>query len=167
MPFRGRRVIARRPRERYEWTFAGFGTPRVVAVGANDTPSLLTVAALEEFPRSKLVKIIGSIFVSPATAPAGASGYIVGLGLTKAQVGAASSTYDALANLDHRWTWWQCCFPQIGGSGAADQNAARWAGYFRFDLMYKTAERFADDEQFIISVSNSSASAASIQYSCL
>lgn len=164
MPFRRGR---RRRRERYEWTFGGFSTPRVVAVGQLDNFTLVPQAGLEEWARPLWVRTIGSLFVSPSTAPAAASGYGVFVGLAKRSTTPTSTQlWDPRLNPDHRWQWWNVCFPQIGGTGAADQNAARWAGYFRFDVNMRMRERMADDEEIAVCVSNDGVSAASIQYSC-
>lgn len=158
--------MRRRRRERYEWTFGGFGTPRSVAVNTLDAFTLVTAASLEEWPRPLWVRTIATIFVSPATAPAAASGYFVGLGLTWRPTSAGSTiNYDPILAPDHRWQWVQYCYPQIGGTGAADANASRWAGYFRFDINMRNKERLADDVEIIMFVKNDTASAAAIQWS--
>jgi hypothetical protein len=163
---RARSRLGRR-RERYEWLGVGFAAPRVVAVGGQDQFVIISQAILEEFPRSLWVRSICSIFVSPATAPAAATGYYVGMGLCHAEIGAAGTIGipDPLAQFDHRWQWHQVCYPQIGGTGAADQNASRWAGYFRFDIDMRHKERLADNEEIVFPVTNSSGSGASIQWS--
>lgn len=153
-----------RRRERFEWTFGGVETPRSVAINTLDQFNFLTVANMEEFPRALLTRILGTIMISPATAPAAATGYSVAVGLTKIPTGTVAATFDPELQPDHRWTWWNICFPQLGGNGAADQNASRWAGYFRFDLDRRTKERFGPDEGFAICVKNSSVSGAAIQW---
>jgi len=160
-----RRISVARKRERYEWVGTTFVTPTVIAANVNGSFHVLTNAVLEEFPRALLVHVVASIFVSPATAPVAATGYGVFLGLTKAQAGAVTSVYDPETEPDHRWSWWNACFPQVGGTGVADQNAARWAGYFRFDIDRRMKERFAPDEVLEFQVKNSNSSGASIQTS--
>jgi len=139
----------------------------VIAVGANGRFVIFTQAQLEEFPKSLWVRVLGTIFLSPATAPAAASGYGVGLGITHEEIGAGGLTAppDPFAQIDHRWQWWAAAFPQIGGTGAADQNASRWAGYFQFVLDQRLKERLQDNEELVLMVKNDAASAASIQVS--
>lgn len=161
------RRLATRRRERYEWTSAISVVPTVVAVNTNNVIVLLTSAQLEEWPRGRIARILGQIFVSPATAPAVATGYGVFLGITLAPIDAAAASiaFDPEVDLDHRWRWWGSCFPQLGGTGAADSNASRWVGYFRFDLDVKRTGRYAADDRLQIALKNSASSGASVQYS--
>jgi hypothetical protein len=163
-PFR-RRLGTRRRRERFEWTGAISVIPTTVAVNSLSASVLLTVAALEEWPRGSVRRILGQIFVSPATAPAAATGYGVFLGLQWEQ-SSSGAAFDPEANLDsNSWFWWNSCYPQIGGNAAADSNASRWVGYFRFDLDVRRAHRYSDFEQLLLMIKNSNSSGASIQFS--
>lgn len=162
MPFR-RRFSGARPR--YEWTSAQAVTPTVVTVNTLQTVLLLSAATLEEWPRGSLVRILGSMFISPATAPAAASGYGVFLGLYWVQVSGGSQTLDPEVSPEFGWKWWHVLFPQIGGNAAADSNASRWAGYFPIQFDLKHHHRFTDNEGFNLAVKNSNLSAASIQFS--
>lgn len=160
MPFLRRRFR----RQRVEWTGNTSNTPTVIGASALSTQTLLSQAVLEEWPRGTLVRLIGSLFVSPATAPAAATGYAVYLGLYWQQQ--TVGTFDPEVNQDANvWKWWHVIFPQIGGTGASDQNAARWAGYFPFTFDLKMRHKFTDYEQFLLAVKNSAASGASIQFS--
>lgn len=155
-----------RTRERTEWVNAQIITPTIVAVNTLSVSVLLTQAALEEWPGGRIDRLLLSMFISPATAPAAATGYGVFIGLSLVQLsGGTPNTYDPELQPEHRWLWTAQCFPQIGGTGAADQNAARWAGYFPLYMDRKIRRRPQEDEQLSLFVKNSSASGASIQYS--
>lgn len=162
MPFR-----RRFSRERREWLGVTAVTPTTVGVGNFSNQNVFTQGQFEEFTEPRLGLIQGSIFVSPATAPAAATGYGVFIGLTKLQgITGATVTPDPETNLDYpSWLYWNCCFPQIGGSAAADSNASRWIGYFRFDVLIRSRLRFREGEQLNIFVKNSASSGAAIQYS--
>lgn len=163
MPVRRR---FRRSRERTEWIGLISVTPTVVAVNALQNNALLGPSTLEEWPGGRIDRLLGQIFFSPATAPAAASGYGIFFGLTMGEIGASgTTTYDPETELDHRWIYWNSCFPQIGGTGASDQNVARWMGYFRFDLDRRIRRRYDTDRQLTLEVKNSNSSAASIQFS--
>lgn len=164
MPFRR---FSRLSRERTEWVGAISVTPTVVAVGALSQLALIVQGALEEFTQPKLVRVMGSIFVSPSTAPANPSGYGVFLGISRLpNVGAGTIQPDPELNLEWQsWLWWQLCFPQIGGTAVADSNASRWVGYFRFDVNIRSRIRFREDDTLNLFVKNSASSAAGIQYS--
>lgn len=149
-------------RERTEWVGGNQVAPVVVAANNLQGATLLSLATLEEWPGGRIDKCIGSIFFSPATAPAVASGYGIFFGFTL--VGPFEQL-DPETNLDHRWLHWGHCFPQIGGTAAADSNASRWIGYFRFDIHDRWRRRFQDDQQLNLYVKNSVSSAASIQFS--
>ena len=120
-----------RRRERTEWFGYIVTTPTVVAVNTVDTKTLVTPAISEEWPNGRIDRIIGTLFFSPATAPAAASGYGIFFGFTKAITG---TTIDPELLPDHRWSHWGAAFPQIGGNGAADSNASRWVD--TFDLIW-------------------------------
>jgi hypothetical protein len=102
------------------------------------------------------------MFFSPATAPAAASGYGIFLGFSLL---GNSEIADPETAADHRWIHWDSCFPQIGGTAAADSNASRWVGYFRFNFDLRIRRRPNADQALWMMVKNSGASAASIQYS--
>lgn len=162
-------MFRRRSRERREWIGTTLVTPRVVAVNALDSVDLLSPATLEEWPGGRLARVIGQMFISPATAPAAASGYGVFVGLvvegTATFGGGSSAAWDPELDQDFGWIWWQSVFPQIGGTGAADSNASRWIGYFRLDIHERLRKRFAATDKLAIKVKNSNSSAASVQYS--
>lgn len=162
MPFFRRR----RRRPRVEW-FGGIQvTPTVVAVNTLTNSQIIGATALEEWPNATLRKLIGTLFISPATAPAAASGYGVFLGIYRRRVvGAAALVADPEVAPEHPFIWWNCCFPQIGGTAAADSNASRWIGYFRFDIHLSVRLRMIENEELLLAVKNSASSAASIQYS--
>lgn len=159
MPFR------RRIRARYEWTGNTSVTPTSVAVNTIVGATLLNQATLEEWPKGTLVRLVGNFFVSPATAPAAATGYGVFMGLFWQQQ-ASSPDFDPEINLDAPWKWWHCMFPQIGGTAAADSNASRWIGYFPVHLDLKSVrKRFDDFSQLRFVFKNSNSSGAAIQFS--
>jgi hypothetical protein len=155
-----RRLTRRSTRERTEWIGAISVTPTVVAVNTNSTANLLTALALEEWPGGRIERLIGQLFVSPATAPAAATGYGVFLGFD-----IQDAAYDPETAGDHRWIHWDSCFPQIGGNAAADSNASRWVGYFRFNFDLRIRRRYDTDKALALQVKNSASSGASIQYS--
>lgn len=158
--------MRRRRRERYEWTAQVQVTPVVVAVNTLSNQVLLTAGNLEEWPGGRLARVIGQLFISPATAPAAATGYGVFFGFTWSEVGATGTqTYDPETELDHRWIHWDSCFPQIGGTAVADSNASRWVGYFRFNFDIRRAGRYRSDQFLGLEVKNSNFSGASIQFS--
>lgn len=162
MPFRRRRFL----RERREWATAIQVTPVTVAVNTTSYQDILSQATMEEFPGARVSTIQGSFFISPATAPAAASGYGVFMGLfRRILVGGSGATPDPETNGDFPWVWWNCCFPQIGGTAAADSNASRWIGYFRFDIHMRSRLRWHDFDDLYLAIKNSNSSAASIQYS--
>lgn len=156
----------RRTRERTEWVGAITVTPVAITAGTLSVITLLTQGQLEEWPNGRIDRAIGSLFISPATAPAAATGYGVFLGFTmRPAVALAAVPYDPEVNLDHRWIHWDLCFPQIGGAAAADSNAARWIGYFRFNYDLRIRRRIQEDNELVLMVKNSSFSGASIQIS--
>lgn len=162
MPFRRRT----RTRERTEWTGLISVVPSVVAVNTLSSAILLAQATMEEWPGARVDRLLLSMFVSPATGPAAASGYGVFIGITVTQIGVGGGlSYDPELMPEHRWLWWTSLFPQIGGTGAADQNVARWAGYFPIQLDRRIRRRLQEDENLILFVKNSASSAASVQYS--
>lgn len=157
----------RRSRERREWIGVNQVTPIAVAPNALNQLQLLTASQLEEFAEPRLGLIQGQMFVSPATAPAAATGYGVFMGITKLQGITGSPILPDPENaLDYpSWLWWNSCFPQIGGTAAADSNASRWIGYFRFDIHLFARMRVREGELLALMVKNSNNSGASIQYS--
>lgn len=120
---------------------------------------------MEEYPGARTGLLRGSIFVSPSSAPAAATGYGVFLGITRLVSAGGNAAPDPELNLDYNWLWWECCFPQIGGTAAADSNAARWIGYFRLDVLIRTRLRWHDFDFLALAVKNSNSSGAGIQYS--
>jgi len=119
---------------------------------------------MEEWPGGRVDRLIGQMFISPASAPAAASGYGVFVGFTT-QPSAAANIFDPEANPEHRWLHWDSVFPQIGGTAAADSNASRWVGYFRMGFDLRIRRRLDDDQMLLMVVKNSSNSAATIQFS--
>lgn len=163
MPFRRRSRIRS---ERVEWLAANTVVPASVAVNTAATVSLLTTAVLEEFTQPKLILLLGSMFFSPATAPAAATGYGIFMGLyRRTNVGGGFVTPDPEINGEHPFIYWDCYFPQIGGNGAADSNASRWVGYIPVKLMLRPRIRFRENEELILVVKNSAQSGAAIQFS--
>jgi hypothetical protein len=121
---------------------------------------MVSPATFEEFPGGRLDKIFLSMFVSPSTGPAVASGYVVYAGLTLSE-----TAWDPEIQTDFRFLWHQVVFPQIGGTGAADSNASRWIGYFPLMARLQPRRRIQAEQSLFINVKNSVASAAGIQYS--
>lgn len=152
-------------RERREWTGSVSVTPTTVAVNSQALSQILSAATMEEYPGAKVHLIQGSVFFSPATAPAAASGYGIFFGIYRRVTLGGQATPDPELNLDFPWVHWGLCFPQIGGTGAADSNASRWIGYFRFDILQRVRLRWHDFDDLFFTVKNSASSAASIQYS--
>lgn len=122
---------------------------------------------MEEFPGARVSTVMGQLFISPATAPAAATGYGVFIGLSRvASVGGSGPTPDPETSLDYSgWLYWNSCFPQIGGNAAADSNASRWVGYFRFDIFIRSRIRWHDFDNLNLYVKNSNSSGAAIQFS--
>lgn len=160
MPFRRR--LRRGTAERTEWIGNIQVAPNVVAVNTNFAAILLTPAQLEEWPNGRVDRLIGQMFISPATGPAAASGYGVFVGFDFVQAGTINDPETAP---DHRWIHWDSVYPQIGGTGAADSNAARWVGYFRLQFDLRIRRRIQEDSELRLQVKNSSFSAASVQFS--
>ena len=157
-----RRFSGRRgTRERTEWVGVIGTVPIVVAVNALSKFYLMTQANMEEFPGGRVDRIIGNGFVSPATSPAGASGYSVFYGVTKTN---PTEIFDPELAPEHRWMHWGAVAPQIGGSGAANDNSSRWIGYMPLSFDYRPRTRMQEDEDLVLIFKNSSNSAASIQY---
>lgn len=120
---------------------------------------------MEEFPGGRVDRLLFSGFVSPATGPAAATGYVVFLGITVRPIAGGTPTdFDPEVQLEHRWLWWTSVFIQLGGTGAADQNVARWAGYFPLVMDRRIRRRLQDDEDLCLEVKNSPSSGASIQF---
>lgn len=160
MAFRRRRI-----RQRSEWTGVTSVAPTTVPVNTNAASVILGATALEEWPGGSLARIIGHLFLSPATAPAAPTGYGVFFGITWETVGVTNASHDPELWLDHRWKWWNCCFPQIGGTAAADSNASRWVGYFALQMDLRRLGRWDTDRQLYLYVKNSNSSGASVQFS--
>lgn len=156
------RRFSRRTRERTEWVGAIQVGPTVVAANTQSNKILIDPIAMEEWPGGRIDRLIGQMFFSPATGPIAASGYGIFFGF---QVDGPALFFDPELAPDHRWIHWDSCYPQIGGTGAADANSARWIGYFRFGFDLRIRRRLDADKQFSLVVKNSNASAASIQYS--
>lgn len=152
----------RRSRERTEWVGAIAVTPTSVAPNTNQAVNLLTVGQLEEWPGGRVSRLLGQMFISPATAPAAASGYGVFVGFSLIS---PAEVVDPELNLDHPWIHWDSVYPQIGGNGAADSNSSRWIGYFRIGIDLRMRIRPKADQAFIFFVKNSNSSAAAIQFS--
>lgn len=159
------RRFRRSSRERTEWIGAIQVTPTSVAVNTNAVTDLVNAAAFEEWPGGRLDRLIGHMFISPATAPAGATGYGVFVGFSIREVGTAAANYDPELAPDHRWIHWEAVYPQIGGNAAADSNASRWIGYFRLGFDFRIRRRYGVDRSFSLMVKNSNSSGAAIQYS--
>lgn len=160
MPFLRRRRV-----EKTEWTGVNQVTPATVGVNTLSTITVLSQNTLEEWPAGTVVRLLGSVFFSPATAPAAATGYGIFMGLYWAQN--HGQGFDPETNLDFRWKWWNCIFPQIGGTAAADSNASRWIGYFplHIDLGRSIRRKIDDFMELSFAIKNSVSSGASIQYS--
>lgn len=159
------RRARRGTRERTEWIGASAVGPTSVAINTLSGAVLVPQASLEEFPGGRLDRLIGSMFISPATAPAAATGYGVFIGFSWRQNAIASSTYDPELEPEHRWIHWDNVFPQIGGTAAADSNASRWIGYFRLQFDLRIRHRYGEFEDLMMYVKNSNSSGAAIQYS--
>lgn len=139
--------------------------PTPVAVNTLALAPLLSPATLEEWPNGRIERVLLTMFVSPSTSPAAATGYGVLIGITSESVGVTTVSHDPETMLDHKWMWWNACFPQIGGTGAANDNSSRWIGYFRFDVDIRPRFRIQPDVNLSLNVKNSVASGAAIQYS--
>lgn len=156
----------RRFSARSEWFGAINVTPASVGVNSTSYNVLLSQAQMEELPGAKLAIIRGSLFVSPATAPAAATGYGVFLGIyRRTSISGTNITPDPEINPEFGWIWWDLVFPQIGGTAAADSNASRWIGYFRLDIALRTRIRWHEFDDVLLAVKNSASSGAAIQFS--
>lgn len=163
MPFRRFRRVSR---ERREWATAIQVTPATVVPNGLVSVNILSQATMEEFPGARVAFIQGNLFISPASAPAAASGYGVFFGITRiVGIGGSAANPDPEVNGDYNWVYWNSCFPQIGGTAAADSNASRWIGYFRFDIAMRTRLRWHDFDDLRLQVKNSNSSAQNIQFS--
>jgi len=160
MPIRARFGLRRRKRSsRREW-LAHAAVNNSIAAGTLLSIQMAPPSTLDEFQQGTLLRMRGVVVVSPATSPAVATGYAVFMGI--AMLG-PFEVWDPETNQDFQWFWHQAIFPQVGGSGAADNNSSRWAGYFHIPIDVVRMAKIQEARGLVLAIKNSALSGAAIQ----